>query len=79
MRSRPAGDQGDPPRRRGGIQQFPWSRRLNRRTGCDRFDGQAGTFAFNSLRANQIKTRSQDRYRACLACLNNLLKLFGVA
>jgi predicted transposase YbfD/YdcC len=37
------------------------------------------SFAFNILKANQTSTLSQDRYRACLAGLDNLLKLFGVA
>ena len=39
----------------------------------------ARSFAFNILKANQTSTLSQDRYRACLAGLDNLLKLFGVA
>ncbi len=38
----------------------------------------ARSFAFNILKANQTNTLSQDRYRACLAGLDNLLKLFGV-
>ena len=39
----------------------------------------ARSFAFNILKANQIGTLAQDRYRACLAGFDNLLKLFGVA
>ena len=39
----------------------------------------ARSFAFHILKANQNGTISQDRYRACLAGFDNLLKLFGVA
>jgi hypothetical protein len=38
----------------------------------------ARSFAFNILKANQTSSLSQDRYRACLAGFDNLLKLFGV-
>ena len=37
------------------------------------------SFAFNILKANQTNTLSQDRYRACLAGVDNLFKLIGVA
>ncbi len=37
------------------------------------------SFAFNILKANQTNTLSQDRYRAALAGIDNLLKLIGVS
>ncbi len=36
------------------------------------------SFAFNILKANQTDTLSQDRYRAGLACIKNLLSLLVI-
>ncbi len=36
------------------------------------------SFAFNILKANQTATLSQDRYRAALAGVDNLLKLISL-
>ena len=36
------------------------------------------SFAFNILKANQTSTVSQDRYRAALAGIDNLLKLIAI-
>ena len=36
------------------------------------------SFAFNILKANRTNTLSQDRYRAALAGINNLLKLIKI-
>lgn len=37
------------------------------------------SFAFNILKANQTDTLSQDRYRAALAGLKNLLRMLAVS
>lgn len=37
------------------------------------------SFAFNILKANRTDTLSQDRYRAALAGLDNLLKLLAIS
>ncbi len=37
------------------------------------------SFAFNILKANKTSTISQDRYRAALAVLNNLLKFIAIS
>jgi predicted transposase YbfD/YdcC len=37
------------------------------------------SFAFNILKANQTHTLSQDRYRAALAGVNNLLQLITIS
>jgi len=37
------------------------------------------SFAFNILKANQTHTLSQDRYRAALAGIENLLRMLAVS
>jgi len=37
------------------------------------------SFAFNIVKANQIDTLSQDRYRAGLAGVKNLLRMLAVS
>jgi predicted transposase YbfD/YdcC len=36
------------------------------------------SFAFNLLKANRISTLSQDRYRAALAGIDNLLRMLAI-
>ena len=37
------------------------------------------SFGFNILKANKTTTLSQDRYRAALAGIDNLLKLLAIS
>ncbi len=37
------------------------------------------SFGFNILKANHTNTLSQDRYRAALAGINNLIKLLAIS
>jgi len=37
------------------------------------------SFAFNILKANKTTTLSQDRYRAALAGVNNLLEILAIS